>query len=96
MASGVKVDAQLRQFGYRRHARHSVARAAAGVLSACICIPALGQTAATGWKGAPPGGIWKAAVPPTQMKGEFDNFDPIGIAAGARIKADCSLTSSSA
>jgi hypothetical protein len=37
------------------------------------------------------GGIWKAAVPPTLMKGEFDDFDPIGIAAGARIKADCSL-----
>jgi hypothetical protein len=37
------------------------------------------------------GGIWKAAVPPTSMKGEFDNFDPIGVAAGARIKADCSL-----
>jgi hypothetical protein len=25
------------------------------------------------------------------MKGEFDNFDPIGIVAGARIKADCSI-----
>jgi hypothetical protein len=37
------------------------------------------------------GGIWKAAVPPRPMKGEFDDFDPLGIAAGARIKADCSL-----
>jgi hypothetical protein len=37
------------------------------------------------------GGIWKVAVPPTPMKGEFDDFDPLGIAAGARIKADCSL-----
>ena len=36
-------------------------------------------------------GIWKAAVPPNPMKGEFDNFDPLGVAAGARIKADCSL-----
>jgi len=36
-------------------------------------------------------GIWKAAVPPIPMKGEFDSFDPLGIAAGARIKADCSL-----
>jgi hypothetical protein len=25
------------------------------------------------------------------MTGEFDNFDPFGVAAGARIKADCSL-----
>jgi len=37
------------------------------------------------------GGIWKAAVPPKPMKGEFDDFDPIGVAAGAKIKADCSL-----
>jgi hypothetical protein len=25
------------------------------------------------------------------MHGEFDNFDPLGLAAGARIAADCSL-----
>jgi YHS domain-containing protein len=25
------------------------------------------------------------------MHGEFDNYDPIGIAAGARVEADCSL-----
>jgi hypothetical protein len=37
------------------------------------------------------GGIWKAAVPPKPMHGEFDSLDPIGVAAGARIKADCSL-----
>jgi hypothetical protein len=37
------------------------------------------------------GGIWKAAVPPKPMRGEFDSLDPIGVAAGARIKADCSL-----
>jgi YHS domain-containing protein len=36
-------------------------------------------------------GIWKAAVPRTPMQGEFDSLDPLGIAAGARIKADCSL-----
>jgi hypothetical protein len=36
-------------------------------------------------------GIWKAVVPPNSMTGEFDSFDPIGVAAGARIKADCSL-----
>jgi hypothetical protein len=39
----------------------------------------------------PPDGIWKAVVPPRMMKGEFDNLDPLGVAAGARIKADCSL-----
>ena len=37
------------------------------------------------------GGIWKAVVPPKQMKGEFDSLDPLGVAAGTRIKADCSL-----
>lgn len=36
-------------------------------------------------------GIWKAVVPPGAMHGEFDNYDPIGLAAGARIKADCSI-----
>lgn len=36
-------------------------------------------------------GIWKAAVPPKPMTGEFDNLDPLGVAAQARIKADCSL-----
>lgn len=38
-----------------------------------------------------PGGIWKAVVPPTHMKAEFGGHDPVGLAAGARIKADCSL-----
>jgi hypothetical protein len=37
-------------------------------------------------------GIWKAVVPaPGSMKGEFDNNDPIGLTAGVKIKADCSL-----
>jgi hypothetical protein len=36
-------------------------------------------------------GIWKAAVPPVGMKAEFDGHDPLGLAAGAKIKADCSL-----
>jgi hypothetical protein len=38
-----------------------------------------------------PDGIWKSATPRHGMKGEFDNHDPIGLAAGAAIKADCSL-----
>jgi hypothetical protein len=37
------------------------------------------------------GGIWKAAVPQKPMQGEFDSYDPMGVAVGARIKADCSL-----
>jgi len=36
-------------------------------------------------------GIWKAVVPPGAMQGEFENNDPIGLYAGVKIKADCSL-----
>jgi hypothetical protein len=39
----------------------------------------------------PRGGIWKAVVPLKPMKGEFNNLDPIGVAVGARILADCSI-----
>jgi hypothetical protein len=35
-------------------------------------------------------GIWKAYTP-RDVKGELDNYDPIGLAAGALIKADCSI-----
>jgi hypothetical protein len=74
----------------------------AGILRARLRVLALvavisAMAAATAF-GQPPnagaghgGGIWKAAVPPKPMKGEFDDFDPLGIAAGAKIKADCSL-----
>lgn len=37
-------------------------------------------------------GIWKAAVPPEgTTRGEFDSHDPLGVAAGVRIKTDCSI-----
>lgn len=37
-------------------------------------------------------GIWKAAVPPAgSMHGEFDGNDPIGVMAGVKIWADCSI-----
>jgi hypothetical protein len=39
----------------------------------------------------PAAGIWKAVVPAKPMHGEFDGNDPLGVAAGAKIKADCSL-----
>lgn len=35
-------------------------------------------------------GIWKSYVP-RHVKGEFDSYDPVGLMAGALIKADCSL-----
>lgn len=54
-----------------------------------LCAPSAAQPAAANT--ARSGGIWKAVVPPKTMTGEFDSFDPLGVAAGARIKADCSL-----
>ena len=37
-------------------------------------------------------GIWKAVAPASgTMHGEFDSNDPIGLAAGVRIEADCSI-----
>ncbi|MEQ8824293.1 MAG: hypothetical protein RIC14_07955 [Filomicrobium sp.] len=36
-------------------------------------------------------GIWKAVTPPGNMKGEFESHDPIGLASGTLIKADCSI-----
>ena len=68
--------------------------------TSCLCaLLAAGSAASVGISraqtagavSARSGGIWKAVVPPKPMQGEFDSFDPIGIAAGARIKADCSL-----
>jgi len=58
-------------------------------VSAVTTGPCHARTAAAG--AGRSGGIWKAAVPPKPMKGEFDNFDPLGVATGARIMADCSL-----
>ena len=37
-------------------------------------------------------GIWKAVTPPDgSMHGEFGGNDPLGLAAGSRIPADCSI-----
>jgi hypothetical protein len=37
-------------------------------------------------------GMWKSYVPqPGSLPGEFQSYDPVGLAAGALIKADCSL-----
>jgi hypothetical protein len=58
----------------------------------CPCTHANAQSQGSALAEGPrAGGIWKAVVPPTAMQSEFDGFDPIGIAAGARIKADCSI-----
>jgi hypothetical protein len=69
-------------------------------LNRCLCallaaasaaMPGLDHAQSVAPGAAVSGGIWKAAVPPKPMRGEFDSLDPLGVAAGARIKADCSL-----
>ncbi len=35
-------------------------------------------------------GIWKSYVP-RGVKGEFNNYDPVGLMAGTMIHADCSI-----
>jgi hypothetical protein len=38
-------------------------------------------------------GVWKAYTPPPgTLIGEFGSNDPVGLASGAEIKADCSLS----
>jgi hypothetical protein len=65
---------------------------ALAALSFSVCLQASAQAPRSGGNATPhEEGIWKAVVPKTAMQSEFDGFDPIGIAAGARIKADCSL-----
>jgi hypothetical protein len=65
---------------------------ALAAFSFCVCLQASAQSPGSAASAVPrEGGVWKAVVPKTAMKSEFDGFDPIGIAAGARIKTDCSL-----
>jgi len=58
--------------------------------AACIALSLIGVAYADPRTGIEEG-IWKSAVPPHSMNGEFGNHDPIGLAAGAWIKTDCSL-----
>lgn len=78
----------------RCHRRFSAKGACLAVAALATCAPvaaAPDAAPAVALTAGHPAGIWKAAVPPTPMNGEFDDFDPLGIAAGAKIKADCSL-----
>ena len=63
------------------------------VAAAAVGLPgALTSIARADGSVAAEGGIWKAVVPPKgTMHGEFDSNDPVGLAAGVRIKADCSI-----
>ena len=36
-------------------------------------------------------GIWKWVVPPKKMNGAYENHDPIGVAVGKLIPADCEI-----
>jgi hypothetical protein len=59
-------------------------------MAACVAATASTTSGDPDASAAPKGGIWKAVVPLKPMKGEFGNLDPIGVAVGARILADCS------
>ena len=73
-------------YAIERHMGTSKASRSAGLILCSVALGAL-STVAMGGEG-----IWKAVVPaPGSMKGEFDNNDPIGLYAGVKIKADCSL-----
>jgi len=62
-------------------------RALAGVL---LALGVAGACAAP--QAADEVGIWKAVVPrPGSMHGEFESLDPIGLTAGVKMPADCSI-----
>jgi hypothetical protein len=76
------------------------ALALAAIANTTVASPEVGTADVTaaavqhGAKTSDPGhaGIWKAVSPPDgKMRGEFENNDPIGLAAGVKIEADCSL-----
>jgi len=71
---------------WRAGAALALGLAVAGLARAALDVDTLGQPGRAG-----PDGIWKAVVPPKGMHGEFDSNDPIGVAAGRRIAADCSI-----
>jgi hypothetical protein len=65
---------------------------AAALLAGATAAPAPPRRHAAASSEPARAGIWKAAVPPAgSMHGEFDNNDPIGVMAGERIWADCSI-----
>jgi hypothetical protein len=39
----------------------------------------------------PTDGIWKFKVPEVPIHGEFNDEDPVGLAAGTHLKTDCSI-----
>jgi hypothetical protein len=70
--------------GGRRSASQSVGLLAAACMAGTVPAPADPVADTTG--------IWKAVVPPAGvMHGEFGSDDPVGLAAGVRIPADCSI-----
>ena len=81
----------------RRPARLIIASAALAVLSVATCQVGAAsgtdnETMDASAAQAAHAGIWKAVVPaPGVMHGEFGNDDPIGLTAGVRIRADCSI-----
>ena len=64
-----------------------------GILALAMMLPTLSAAEETR-KGsrshATDVGIWKSYAP-KDLRGEFDNYDPIGLISGALIHTDCSI-----
>jgi hypothetical protein len=75
-----------------RRCRRLVGAAAVGLAATMTAAVAYAGNNPAPDEAAAEGGIWKAVVPaPGVMHGEFENDDPIGLTAGVRIRADCSI-----
>jgi hypothetical protein len=83
------IDPHTAKFGIRAATILVLAASASTCRAPLSAQPPIAQPGAA--RAPATSGIWKAAVPPKPMQGEFGGYDPLGIAAGARIKADCSL-----
>lgn len=63
------------------------------ILALITVLPTLGaaeETSMGSRSDATDVGIWKSYAP-KDLRGEFDNYDPIGLISGALIHTDCSI-----
>ena len=63
---------------------------ALGLTLSCVLVSQAAEPKMRDRKNATDLGIWKSYAP-RGFKGEFNNYDPIGLMSGALIRADCSI-----
>ena len=64
-----------------------------GILALLTVLPTLGAAEESSMGACPDAtdvGIWKSYAP-KDLRGEFNNYDPIGLISGALIHTDCSI-----